>query len=336
MNNEILVKKVCEICGKEFNNINGLSKHIVKSHDITKEEYYLKYIGDNNCWKCKTCGNKTAFKNMGKGFNLYCDLNCYNNDENILKYRKEINVGRKQSEDTINKRVSKINYSDVIEKRKDTMIDKFGVDNYSKLDSQRKKKSDEYTGRKNPRVDSEHQFKIIQSKINNNTIKHTDSAKQSISRGLLKYYENEDNSIKLRNPITSPYKGVRTGYLNGLYYRSSYEKYFIEMCFKNGVNVESAENKKFMCFYINENNKKKRYYPDFYLTDLDIVIEIKAKWTVKSNITKLKSGVDKFKYFLLLTQDELFSENFEFIFMQLIDDVALIYDFTDSIISKSI
>ncbi len=79
----------CEICGREFNRIVGLSSHIKQRHknEITIEEYYLKYIGENG--KCKTCGKDTRFYTLEKGYNIFCCSECSRNDFEVLKKRKE-------------------------------------------------------------------------------------------------------------------------------------------------------------------------------------------------------------------------------------------------------
>ncbi len=72
----------CEICGKEFETIGRLSSHIGRVHknEITREEYYLKYIGEKG--KCKECGKDTTFKSLNHGINkhdiahIYCSEEC--------------------------------------------------------------------------------------------------------------------------------------------------------------------------------------------------------------------------------------------------------------------
>ena len=52
-----------------------------------------------------------------------------------------------------------------------------------------------------------------------------------------------------------------------------YEKKFIEYCISNNIKIESAETKEFRLeYYIND--KRHYYYPDFYLPDLKIIIDV--------------------------------------------------------------
>jgi hypothetical protein len=69
----------CKICGGEYKNLYGLSKHITKAHSISSEEYYLKYLGEEKR-TCPTCGKETPFKNLVKGYQKYCNLKCSNSD----------------------------------------------------------------------------------------------------------------------------------------------------------------------------------------------------------------------------------------------------------------
>jgi hypothetical protein len=68
----------CKICEKEFKNLNGISKHISKFHDISSEEYYLKFLGKEEL--CQECHMKSKFKNLVSGYQKYCSSICCNND----------------------------------------------------------------------------------------------------------------------------------------------------------------------------------------------------------------------------------------------------------------
>jgi len=71
----------CEICGKEFKNLIGLSIHIKKYHKINTREYYLSYIGNQG--KCKMCEKDTSYMNINLGFREYCSLKCSNNCQEV-------------------------------------------------------------------------------------------------------------------------------------------------------------------------------------------------------------------------------------------------------------
>jgi len=67
------MKEKCEICGKEFVNLVGVSVHLAKEHkDITKKEYYDKFLKKENEGKCYFCDNESIFKNISIGYHKIC------------------------------------------------------------------------------------------------------------------------------------------------------------------------------------------------------------------------------------------------------------------------
>jgi YHS domain-containing protein len=68
----------CENCTFTAKIINVLSKHISKVHNISKQEYFDKYIfeeGDDVC-KANDCINKTKFDNLREGYKNNCCKEC--------------------------------------------------------------------------------------------------------------------------------------------------------------------------------------------------------------------------------------------------------------------
>jgi hypothetical protein len=64
----------CKICGKKLNGLVGLSVHLTKEHkDITKKEYYDKFLKKENEGKCFFCENDAIFKDIVKGYHKICD-----------------------------------------------------------------------------------------------------------------------------------------------------------------------------------------------------------------------------------------------------------------------
>lgn len=60
----------CKICGKEVGK-NALGVHL-RTHDITQQEYYLKYDGATN-GSCKMCGDGTKWLGVVRGWKKYCN-----------------------------------------------------------------------------------------------------------------------------------------------------------------------------------------------------------------------------------------------------------------------
>jgi len=111
----------CEICGKIVNR-QRLSRHIV-IHDITPKEYYDKYLKTPTDNKCIICGKPTKFKGLGLkgGYSKYCGVKCSLKDPEVQTRRlKGVNKAIKENLDKIN------------EKRRQTNLKNYGVDNPSK------------------------------------------------------------------------------------------------------------------------------------------------------------------------------------------------------------
>ena len=99
----------CSVCEKQLVSIKSLSQHIL-NHKITSEEYYCMYIGQPKL--CTSCGTKTKFLDLTRGYQNFCGLKCSNNNQE----RKE-----KFSES-----YSKNNMEEVKRKREETNIERFG------------------------------------------------------------------------------------------------------------------------------------------------------------------------------------------------------------------
>jgi hypothetical protein len=255
--------------------------------------------------KCLNCGNETTWR--GKYLN-YCSLECSKHSEK----RKFVNLGKKQSLETIEKRISNTNQIKKEETRKSTLLQKYGSLNTDEALTETQK-AEKYlkiqSVHQNKKHSDEHHKKIIATKKANNTLKHTDETKNKIKNRLLDYYQNNiDVTPNVGKTIKENNKnGYVTGKINNLYYRSSYEKKFIEYCISNNIKIESAETKEFRLeYYIND--KRHYYYPDFYLLDLKIIIEIKplSMLNENNNIEKLDVGLSNSKYpFYFVTEEEL-------------------------------
>jgi very-short-patch-repair endonuclease len=76
--------------------------------------------------------------------------------------------------------------------------------------------------------------------------------------------------------------GKKIKYFNdNIYYRGTYEKDFLDLCFKHNINVENIKGFKYQ--YI---DKQKIYFPDFYLPDYNLIIEIKSDYTYNKELEK--------------------------------------------------
>lgn len=120
----------CKICGYSSDPAN-MSKHIRKIHNLEVQEYYDKYIAEEDEGLCKICKKPTKFLGLSRGYRECCCSAC----------TMELNTGYRNSfqnprviqkiKDT---RAAKLkenpDYLDAIDrKRKATNLEKYGAEN---------------------------------------------------------------------------------------------------------------------------------------------------------------------------------------------------------------
>ena len=108
------------------------------------------------------------------------------------------------------------------------------------------------------------------------------------------------NRIKAKSTIIKQYgvenpmqrldvfvKNFRSGFKlkihkqTGLKYQGTYEKHFLDYCFKNNVDIKKAPSIKYEL-----ENKKKVYHPDFYIKYKNSIVEIKSTYTYERDLEK--------------------------------------------------
>ena len=109
----------CLICNKKFKTRKGIARHVVEKHNMTFEEYIIKFFYNNIQPLCK-CGCKTKLK-----FRLYSK-----NNEWFAKYTRNHQPRNPHTEETKQK---------IKDTYKKTMLRKYGVENPMLLKIFRKK-----------------------------------------------------------------------------------------------------------------------------------------------------------------------------------------------------
>lgn len=95
------------------------------------------------------------------------------------------------------------------------------------------------------------------------------------------------------------------GWHKDFYFRSILELSFLLDMHKKGFVVVNAETNNFKVNYkVNENVKN--YFPDFYLPEIDTVVEVKPSSMINEhiNVLKFSSAMKKFKNFKVLTEKD--------------------------------
>jgi hypothetical protein len=273
----------CEICNSEFKNLKALSSHFNSKHNISSKDYYDEYILKVNGDKCFVCGNLTSFRNLSVGYLENCSIECRNKNKTINRnYWK----GKKQNEITVRKRIENTNQKLKQINWEKSNLEKYGVNNPSKLDSVKNKISEGNKGKIVIR-DFNWQNKIIEAKKKNGTLKHSIKTKKKISESLNNYFA--ENLDREKYISTSNNLKHFSGWYNGLYFRSSLELSFLVK--NNEIVFSSCEKNEYKIIYIN-NDKQKVYYPDY--TDGYFIYEIKPSKLLKykENIFKIEKGFE--------------------------------------------
>lgn len=288
--------ETCKICEETFKNLKGLVTHINTKHHFNGKEYYDYYLKKDGEGQCDVCGNETTYRNFGVGYLKNCSIECRNKNKTI---KRDYWKGKTQSKETITKRIQNTDQVAKEKNRKQTMLDKYGVDNPCKLDIIKKVLSEKNKGKPLIRT-NEWQNNIIESKKNNGTLKHSNETKNKISDSLNKYYS--ENLDREKYITTSNNIKHLSGWYNGLYFRSSLELSFLVN--NNEKSFSSCETKKYAVNY-SVKDKIKIYYPDY--TDGEFIYEIKptSLLNFSFNPIKINAAKDKFgDFYKVITEEE--------------------------------
>jgi hypothetical protein len=289
-------KKNCIICDKKFDKLKGLATHIFKIHNLKSKEYYDLYLlnNDENC--CVICSKITSFRGLGVGYLKHCSCNCRDNNKEI---KHNYWLGKKQSVEHISNRLKNTNEIDKEEKKKKTLLLRYGYDNPSKIPASKVKLSILSKNKKKPRTE-DWQKKIIDSKRKNGTLNHSEQTKKKLSDSISNYYLNNLDREKYLH-----FKGGKnfiSGWYNNIFFRSSLELSFLHR--NNHKNIVSCETNEFKVEYL-KNGLTKCYYPDFY--DGLFIYEIKPSSLIKLelNILKINEAIKKYSdSFNIITEKE--------------------------------
>lgn len=220
------------------------------------------------------------------------------------------NQGRKQSPETIAKRIANTNQEAKEGKRKTTMKERYGVDNPAQLLEVKEIVSAAVKNRPKVIRSAEHSAKIAEARKRNGTNKHSESTKLRQKEAMLKFYSDPDldRSFLIHENIKSWHK---SGYVGDIFFRSSYEEKFLLFCQKYSILVESAANSRFAVNYVGNDGRLHKYYPDFYLPPYNTVIEIKpiSLLDYYPNSVKIQEGLKNHENYVILTElDDFFDE----------------------------
>lgn len=277
----------CKLCFREFNN-NGFGKHIQLIHKLSIQEYYNMYLKkDNGDGLCKVCQKPVQFISISAGYLLFCSHKCSSiSTENKRKQTclKKFGVPtpyqssqiRKKGELTCFKKYGSkypIQLDLIKNKRKQNNLVKYGVENISQLESIQQK-------RKKTNLDKYGYEYPIQN---------------------LRIFLKREKTYFKRKPYIFP--------SGNIIYLQGEEPQFLNHIIKKYNIKENTIHKEGGVFqYQDINNKSHQYYPDFFIKDLNLIVEVKSSYILakyekfikeKENCVKQKG----FNFILILDQN---------------------------------
>ena len=166
----------CGVCGQKFSTYTGLSHHLSQNHkDVTRKDYYDKFLKKPDDGKCVVCGLPTKFSDrLNRGYYTHCSKKCTANDTGTVTKRKATSLelygsegynNHEQTSKTKLERYGDANYAngDQIkatkkarygkegynnpEKRKATKLVKYGATNYVNTEKCAQTKLERYGSR---------------------------------------------------------------------------------------------------------------------------------------------------------------------------------------------
>lgn len=307
------------------NNINLLISDDFKNASILEKLYSIKF-NYNNYPKCKICGKNAALNKSG-GWKDYCNNNCgyidrWNNIDQ--EYKKELfnKVSQKYNQKTEEEK------NRIKEKRKNTLLKNYNIDHNFKLNKVKEKRKNTWLsnyGFDNPNKSSRIKNKIIKTnnkKYGYNSPILNSTIKNKVKNTLLKNYGVDHNSksdkVKEKKRKTCNEKYGYDHFMQNIEVFERINKkifqhknivlngnnYKVQGYEKDAINYLITEfNIKESSFIISDseiykifgsiiwkdfNNKKHRYFPDFYITENNTLYEIKSEFTFNES---LKEGV---------------------------------------------
>ena len=288
-------KFICQICNKEYPTLSHLSRHI-NIHDSNKKQYYDKYLKKEKEGICPECGRVTDYTNKWQNaYKIYCSEDCKKKgvSKNVEKTTHKIygvsNVNKlKKIRDKIDLtnterygNVCPMQNNIILKEIKTKNLKNLGVElpfqskNIQKKSAlvRKEKYGDKYT----------FQNQMLYQKCKNTMIEKYGAPFTLQSPDLF------EKSFKSRI-LLKKYKDTE------ILFQGSYELDFLERYYHK-MKISPGKVIKY-----NFKGKTKTYFSDFYIQDLNLIVEIKNKYLAKRD-----------RYKLLAKRKAVISQGFNFI-----------------------
>lgn len=292
----------CEICGLNNLNKRGLGTHLQFKHsNISKEDYYKKYLKQNNEDICKICGKYTKFLSFKLGFANCCSKKC----------SKQWNIIQLQNAN-LNKYGVKTPFEmkEIQEKVKNTIKEKYNCKNIFQVKSIKEKSK--HTLKEHYNVEYPLQSKELQQKAKETTLlRYGDENYRNIEKIKETCFKNNGVLYPAQSNLIMK-KTKSKYYYDSKYFDSGWELAYYIWLKDNNIEFEYHTIK----LPYQYNNKTYYYFPDFKVNNE--FIEIKGNQFLdkfgnlispykNSNNEKLKSKFDcmKLNNVKILSKNEL-------------------------------
>ncbi len=339
-------KFICKECDEEFSIAENLSKH-VKHHGMNNREYYDKWLKKEDEEKCPICSEQTPFKSITKGYKKYCSLECKrlgagNKTSETWKKRKteiqknykflcleckeRFKTSIKLTNHIIKEHGLKEYYDKYLKKEGEGIckICSHETQFYNRIDLGYRDCCSEECSNKY-RFNNRSKTNLEKYKVENPF--EIDGMVQKIKKTCLKKYGTESNmqsekgqeeyksSMNTKHGVDWPTqnkeileKGQKSAKTlkkfrnTDIWYQGTYELDFLNKYYDKYPDIERGPSIKYI-----HDGKNKIYHPDFYITSLNLIIEIKSSWILNRDLEieeKKKATIaNGFKYLMILDKN---------------------------------
>lgn len=277
--------KICQECKREFPSNVALVAHIVSNHN--KKEYYDKWIKDKDEGICLNCEKPTEFSGRwNRGYKKFCSEKCRGNF--IAKDPNRIEKSNKSMINTNRRKYGVDWYTQTGEfkkKSRKTNKEKYKDETYNNPEKAKKTSLLRY-GVENPT-----QAQFVKDKIAKTNIEKYGGTSHMHNDEI--FHKVEMNSFKSHL------------HSSGVYYRGNFEKDFLDN-FSDVIKIENGKGIKYIL-----DGKERVYYPDFYIPEFNLIIEIKNGYLLKRDqiiIDAKEKACIKAGFNYLLINDKDYSE----------------------------
>jgi hypothetical protein len=295
------MKFTCQICQKEYPTLSHLSRHI-NNHKITKKEYYDKYLKKNHEGICPICHSLTSYTNKWQNaYKIYCSEKCKkcgvpkSVEKTSLKIYGVSNVNKLEGVRNKIKKTNEKIYGNSCPMQNDDIQKNIRENNFKKMgvelpfQSKKIQKKGAKTRKEKYGAEYTYQSPFLYDKCKNTMIQKYEFPFTLQSPDLF------EKSFKARILL-------RKFNNSELFYQGSYELDFLEK-YSKSISIQRAPFIKYRF-----KRKERIYYPDFYLPEKNIIVEIKNKYLAKRDKkliqAKKKAVLDAgFQFIMILNKN---------------------------------